>query len=137
MESHVSELSSAAEISKKSKTKSRKPSKPRKHKKEKVLILEDEEEERDTNKAENRTDVTSARMESPLPFFSDTSRLAAVDLTKHEEKMATPMQEYQVENSEYLDPMATKKDEIKLDLPTVEIKKKPKKKAKRKVAIIE
>lgn len=116
--------------------KPRKLSKPKKHKKEMIINFDAEDDE------EAETTKTSIPEKSNSPFDSDFSALASVVLSKPENEVKQSFaQEYQTENSPYErtldDDAQSKKDEIKIEVPIVEMKKKPKKKVKRKVAVIE
>lgn len=116
------------------KKKHKKPLKQKKYKKETILDLEDVDNDEAAFKKDDHVLKQSQ-------FNADSLRLAAISLNNSEDTGTSESfpNEYQVNEGDAADFEGPKFDGIKIEASTIQpqIKKKPKKKVKRKVAVIE
>lgn len=119
-------LNSKIKTEKHTKKKQKKPLKPKKYKKEKVLLIEEEEGE--------TTEKSDLVLSKHSNFMIDSSRLADLDLKQAEKADECFANEYKDEE----EPEDVVQQNTKIEsFPALPVKRKPKKKIKKKVAIIE
>lgn len=107
--------------------------KPKKYKKEKVLVINEDDEITETNIENNGQKITDDHLSNQSKFLVDSSKLANFDLKQSENNEECFTNEYKDEHEHE----AVNDNKSKDTTPIPPMKRKPKKKAKRKVAIIE